>query len=378
MIHVGYFAPLLVTGGTQRHLQQVLRLLDPARFRASVYTLMPGGDVEDELRAAGVAVTSLSLGGRLVGARAAQAMLRAAGLVRASGVHVVHGYQWRPALVGALVARLARVPLVFASKRSLTGDDTRARRAWRAIGRRVDTLVVNAEAIRAEAQAHGVATRWAVIPSGVDVDRFRETPDAARAKSALGLDPSRPVIGTVGRLESRKGHDDLLAAAHTVLARANGLRPQLLVVGDGPLRRRLAEQAASLGIADSVRFAGHVADVRIPLAAMDVFVLSSNAEGMSNALLEAMAAGRPVIGTAVGGTAEVLDGADRGLLVPPGDPDALGGAMLALLADRERARRLGEAGRRWVTETVGADAMVRRLEDLYEQRLAARGGRGVA
>jgi glycosyltransferase involved in cell wall biosynthesis len=378
MIHVAYFAPLLVTGGTQRHLQQVLRLLDPARFRASVYTITPGGEVEAELRSAGVSITSLSLGGRLVGPRGAQSMLRAASLLRAAGVHVVHGYQWRPALVGALVARLARVPLVFASKRSLTGNDTRARCAWRAIGRRVDTLVANADAIRTEAEAHGVATRWAVIPSGVDVERFRKTPDAAGAKSALGLDPDRPVIGTVGRLETRKGHGDLLAATRFVFARANGLRPQLLVVGDGPLRRRLAEQATALGIADSVRFEGHVRDVRVPLAAMDVFVLPSNAEGMSNALLEAMAAGRPVIGTAVGGTAEVIDGAERGILVPPGDAEALGSAVLDLLADRERALRLGEAGRRWVADTVSADAMVGRLERLYEERLAARGGSGSA
>jgi glycosyltransferase involved in cell wall biosynthesis len=374
MIHVAYFAPLLVTGGTQRHLQQVLGLLDPTRFRASVYTITPGGEVEDELRAAGVPLTSLALGRRLLGPRSAQSMLRAASLLRASGVHVVHGYQWRPSLVGAIVARIARVPLAFASKRSLTGDDARAKRAWRVIGRRVDTLVVNAEAIRAEAEAHGVATRWAVIPSGVDVARFRKSPAGPEAKASLGLDPARPVIGTVGRLEERKGHDDLLAATRGLLERANGLRPQLLLVGDGALRSRLVAQAAAFGIADSVCFAGRITDVRVPLAAMDVFVLPSNAEGMSNALLEAMAAARPVVATAVGGTREVLDGEERGVLVPARDPDALGRALLDLLHDRERARRLGESARRWVERELSADAMVRRLEQLYAERVAARAG----
>jgi glycosyltransferase involved in cell wall biosynthesis len=105
---------------------------------------------------------------------------------------------------------------------------------------------------------------------------------------------------------------------------------------------------------------------------MDVFVLPSHAEGMSNALLEAMAAARPVIATAVGGNREVID-ASSGVLVPVGDVDALAGAMLALLGDAARARRLGEAARRRVTESFSARAMVRRLEALYEERLAQAG-----
>src|SRR5262249_31102514 len=144
-------------------------------------------------------------------------------------------------------------------------------------------------------------------PSGVDVDRFADAPAATTAREALGLDPRRPVVGTVGRLEERKGHGRFLEAAQSLLAAANGLRPQLLIVGDGPLRETLARQAAALGLTDSVRFTGALADVRLPLAAMDVFVLPSDAEGMSNALLEAMAAGRPVVATAVGGTVEVLE-----------------------------------------------------------------------
>jgi len=371
MIRIAFLAPLLGTGGTQRHLQQVLRLLDPSRFAARVYTLRPGGEVEGELRAAGVPVASLAIGRRLPTPRAARAMMQAARALRADRVHVVHGYQWRPALVGTIVARLGRVPLVLASKRSLTGGDVRARLAWRVIGRRVDTVVVNADALRAESEELGVAARWAVIPSGVDVERFASPPAARDAKAGLGLDPGRPVVGTVGRLEERKGHEHFLHAAHTMLARANGLRPQVLIVGDGPLRERLARQVADLGMAESVRFTGGVADVRLPLAAMDVFVLPSRAEGMSNALLEAMAAGRPVVATAVGGTSEVLEAGQSGLLVPAEDAGALAEAVLGLLGDRVRAARLAESGRRRVAEEFSARAMVARLERLYEERLAA-------
>jgi glycosyltransferase involved in cell wall biosynthesis len=372
MIRVAFFAPVLTTGGTQRHLQQVVRHLDRSRFEAEVYTLLPGGDVEAELRDAGTRVTSLDVGGRLPTPRTASAIVRAARAIRAGGVRVVHGYQWRPALVGAIVGRLARVPLVLASKRSLTGDSRRARMAWRAIARRADTIIVNAEALREEAEAHRTTARWAIIPSGVDAERFVGGPSAADAKARLGLDPRRPVVGSVGRLEIRKGHGDFLAAAHAMLPRANGLRPQVLLVGDGPLRAALARRADELGIAGSVRFTGALTDVRDALAAMDVFVLPSRAEGMSNALLEAMAAARPVIATAVGGNREVVD-ASSGVLVPAGDVDALAGAMLALLADAGRARRLGEAARRRVTEGFSARAMVRRLEALYDERLAEAG-----
>src|SRR5262249_56746103 len=103
----------------------------------------------------------------------------------------------------------------------------------------------------------------------------------------------------------------------------NRRRPQLVIVGDGPLRESLAGQARTLGVEDSVRFEGTVADVRPVLAAMDVFVLPSRAEGMSNALLEAMAAGRPVVATAVGGNTEVVTDGETGLLVPPANPAAI-------------------------------------------------------
>jgi L-malate glycosyltransferase len=371
MIRVAYFAPVLTTGGTQRHLQQVLRLLDRARFTASVYTLRAGGEVEAELRAAGVTVTSLAIGSRLARPRAASVVMRAAAALRAAGVEIVHGYQWRPALVGALVARLARVPLVLASKRSLTGENLGARLAWRVIARRVDTVMVNAESLRAEGERLGMVARWAVVPSGIDVDRFRVGAASADAKAALGLDPRRPVVGTIGRLEARKGHDHFLIAARAMLAMADGLRPQILLVGDGPLAGRLARQASTLGLSESVRFTGGIADVRTALAAMDVFVLPSRAEGMSNALLEAMAARRPVVATAVGGTREVLESGRTGVLVPPDDAPALGREVLGLLADPARAARLAAAAERVVEERFGAPAMVTRIQDLYTDRLTA-------
>ena len=375
-VRIAFFAPLLATGGTQRHLQQVLALLDPARFRTQVYTLRPGGEVEDELRAAGVRVTSLGVGRSLSSPRSVRAILCAARALRRDRVDVVHGYQWRPALIGAFAGRLAGVRLRLASKRSLTGDDWRARQAWRRIARQVDTVIVNADALRAEGEHLGMRCRWGLLQNGVDTERFRVGPPGADARAAIGLDPRRPVIGTVGRLEDRKGHEQLLLALQALGARANGQRPQGLIVGDGPLRDSLAVQARGLGVADDVRFTGTVTDVRPLLAAMDVFVLPSWAEGMSNALMEAMAAARPVVATAVGGNTEVVADGSTGVLVLPGDSGAIATAVSGLLHEPERAARLATTARTFVTDRFGARARVVELERLYEERLTLQARRG--
>jgi glycosyltransferase involved in cell wall biosynthesis len=371
MIRVAYFAPLLATGGTQRHLQQVLALLDGGRFSAEVFTLKPGGSVEAELRRAGVRVSTLDVPGRLAAPGALRAVVRTARRLRREGVKIVHGYQWRPALVGAIVGRLAGVPLLLASKRSLTGADTGARRAWRRIARQVDTVIVNADALRVEGEAHGMRCRWELLRNGIDAGAFRPADSIVAAKRGLGLATDRPVIGTVGRLEPRKGHDVLLDAA--ARSCANGRAPwQVLIVGDGPSAAVLRARAGALGLDGDVRFTGNVDDVRPALAAMDVFVLPSREEGMSNALMEALAASRPVVATDVGGNGEVLDRGRLGALVPADDASALAGAVGALLDDPRGAAELGERGRAAVTAQWGARAMVERLETFYAERLAER------
>lgn len=376
-IRIAYFAPLLATGGTQRHLQQVLDLLDPSRFETRVFTLRPGGDVEDELRACGVEVQSLSLGTRLTSPRSLAAIVAAARELRRSRIDVVHGYQWRPALVGSIVGRMAGVRSVLASKRSLTGSDKAARVAWRRIAWLADTVVVNAEALRAEGELLGMQTTWVLHQNGVDTERFDVGPSSAEGKLALGLDPTRPVVGTVGRLEGRKGQDQLLTATATMVARANGNAPQVIVVGDGPTRQALEVQARELGIAGTVHFLGGLADVRPALRAMDLFVLPSREEGMSNAILEAMAAARAVVATDVGGNGEIIDDGRTGVLVPGGDCDAMAAAILGLLADGDTRQRLAVTARTDVTAKFGARASVARLERLYEERLGT-GGRRAA
>ncbi|MFP5258146.1 MAG: glycosyltransferase family 4 protein [Acidobacteriota bacterium] len=209
-------------------------------------------------------------------------------------------------------------------------------------------VVANSQGLAALARKTAGQTPIAMIPNGVDTARFFPGPTPAPAgqpEATAKPDGSGPVrLLFVGRVVHQKGLDVLLAALAEL---PSGLKWSLDIVGDGPLRPALAEQAARLGLAGRVRFAGWATREAMPdiLRAADLFVFASRDEGMPNAVLEAMASGLPVAATRISGNEElVLDG-ETGLLVPPDDVAALAGALGRLLGDRDLRRRLGAAGR---------------------------------
>ncbi len=178
------------------------------------------------------------------------------------------------------------------------------------------------------------------------------------------------MVGTITRLVWKRGHEELLEAA-ALVARGEPTA-RLLVVGDGPLRSTLEQKVKELGLNGTVRFLGAVPRAARLLPHFNIFVLSSVWEGMSNGLLEAMAAGRPVVATRVGGNPEVVVDGVSGLLVPPRDPQAMADAVLRLLREPELARRMGEAASRRVEKEFSLPRMVHRMESLYDEMLAPR------
>ena len=369
-IRVLYVVNNFVAGGAERHLLELWSRLDRRRFAVEVACFRAEGQFTRQVSALGWPVHDLGIGPRIYGPSGARGWLRLVQRVRALKPHVIHGYLLGPNLFAALVGRVCGVPVVVVAKRNVDAFETPRQVAMQRLAHRLATHVVAVSRRVGESSvALGVpAGRVTVIPNGVDVARFGR-PGAAAAE--LELQPGVPVVGSVGCLAPRKDYGTLLEAL--ALLRERGLEPQLVLVGDGIERARLEEQARTLGIAGRVRFLGERPDVERLLPLMDVFVLSSREEGIPNALLEAMAAGRPAVATAVGGTPEVLEDGRTGWLVPPRDPRALADALAEALEARDEAARRGAAARRETIEHRSIDAMVRHHEAFYAAALG-RGG----
>lgn len=239
----------------------------------------------------------------------------------------------------------------------------------RYLAKRTDALVAVSGAIRDELLRLGIgdAPRWRVIPLGF------ELPDAPavnrlEARASLGLPADGPAVGIVGRLVPIKNHVLFLEAARRVLERRPEVR--FVVAGDGELRTALEAEGSRM-LADRVRFTGWVPSLPALYEALDVVVLTSLGEGTPVALIEAAAAGLPVIATDVGGVADVVVDGETGFLVPSGDAGLLADRIADLLGDPDLARRMGDAGRRRIATVFSPDVMADRVAGLYEELLGA-------
>lgn len=244
-------------------------------------------------------------------------------------------------------------------------------RALAALSDRIVTISPRQRADIVERFRVTPAAKTVTVPLGLDLDRLLALPaHAPNLRDALAIPPDACVVGFVGRLVPIKAVDVLVRAFAS--ARQQQPRLHLLIVGDGPLRGELEALAASLGIAPQVHFIGWTDDLARVYATMDVCALSSINEGTPVALIEAMAAGRAVAATAVGGVADVLAEGEAGRLVPPGDEAALADALADLAADANERARLGQRGRARVAERFTPSRLVRDIDALYREALRAR------
>jgi glycosyltransferase involved in cell wall biosynthesis len=270
---------------------------------------------------------------------------------------------------GRVAALLAHIPAVVATLQLF--PDFRIRRSSaiqeRLIAARVGRYIAVSHEIAQQVteRLHWPAHKIEVIHNAVQIERFGHPADSALRAALSG--GGRPILLTMARLDVQKGLDVLLRAlAHVPEA-------QLVLAGDGPERAALEAQASALRLGDRVLFLGHRTDVSELLAASDVFVLPSLYEGSSLAVLEAMAAMRPVVSTSIGGTEELIVHGESGLLVPPANPDALALALRRLLASPQLRTELAERARLRVEQRFSASAMAERVSLVYENLLRAAG-----
>jgi len=384
-VRVLQFLTVLVTAGTERQVLNLARGLDPSRFDVHFACLKRWGDCLEDIEATRRPLAEYRID-RLYGGNTLRQQLRFARDLRRRRMEVVHTYGFYTNVFGIPAARLAGVPAIVASIRD-TGDHLTAaqRRVQRVACRLADHILVNADAIKQRLVEDGYnPDRITIIGNGIMLSRFRPGDGEGRLRRELRLSPGTALVAVFARLSRLKGIEYFLEAAASVAARFPEARFAIVgesrvvqegVVIEGDYRRELEAHAARLGLGERVVFTGFRRDAPELMSEVTVSVLPSLSEGLSNAVLESMAAGVPVVATAVGGNPEAVQHGVSGLLVPPRDAAALARAICALLEDRELAARMGEAGRQRVVERFSHERMVRDTEHFYLALLARKGWR---
>jgi glycosyltransferase involved in cell wall biosynthesis len=365
-------SPITVSGGSERFLRNLVNGLTPSRFLINVVHLCEQPSEADRIHEASLSpaidvryLPCAAVYGRS-GLRAYSILKRR---VLDEGFHVIQSQHENADVLNAL---LPRGPLnaIRISNRRDTGFLKRwkLRLASRLLNHRFDHIVAPTTAVLdAVAAAEGAARkRMLCIPNGVDASRFRpaDASTRARTRSTLGIAPEAFLIGCVADLFDVKRHVDLIDAFAQV--RAEFPEAHLVLIGDGPLRGAIEKRARDRRVMDAVHLLGSRKDIDVLLPALDLFVLASDTEGMSNAILEAQACGLPVIATEVGGNPDLVDNT-CGQLVAPRDPDALAAAMLALLRDPARRDRMGTEGRVRIERNHSLDVMTEAYASLYRE-----------
>ena len=361
-------------GGAERQLAAVAPLLEERGVKVHVITQRNSPDLKPFEVIDGVPVHRLPM----VGPKAAASLiftLIALPLLRRLHPHLIHAHGlFSPATTAIAAKRLFGIPIVAKVMRGGSlGDLTHLRRETlgnqriASIGRWMDTFITISHEIDEELAEIGVQPeRRQFIPNGVDVAHFSPLPaDQKRVLRASLKLPDVPITIFTGRLDPEKRVDQLIS----IWSAVREAHPQalLLLLGTGSEETKL-KQSAGAGI----QFLGRVEDVTPYLQAADLFVLPSATEGLSNALLEALATGLPAVATEIGGASDVIEHGRNGWLVAPDDVPALQEGILTLLADAERRNCMGHKGRERVVERYALPTTANHLRELYDQLINGR------
>jgi glycosyltransferase involved in cell wall biosynthesis len=364
-------------GGGEMQMVDLVRNMDLKKFRPIVGCLSKTGPLLPVLEQNGVRVEAFPVRGKLFYPNSLKQILRLALFIRREKVRILHTQDLYSHLVGVPAAVLADVPVI--TNRLDLGHTLNR---WHRLALKILSIGIT----KAMANSKGVERMLIdsekmnpreieLIYNGVDMERFRF---ASAPTSSLQKKPLLPefrsddrLIGTVANLLPVKGHDVLLDAAVRVVAYFPKVK--FVLIGKGPRQSELEARARALSIEKHLLFLGSRQDVPDILSCMEISVLPSLAEGFSNAILESMAAGLPMVATDVGGNREAIIDGETGFIVPAGNPDILADRLLRLLEDPSLGQKMGRAGRQRIEKYFTLDRMVRETEQFYEEILQTKG-----
>jgi glycosyltransferase involved in cell wall biosynthesis len=366
-------------GGTERQAVQLVRLLhEGGRYRAHLACLNNRGILRDEVERLGLGEIAEYPLNSFYDRNFLKQVRRLARFLKQQDISVVHTHDFYTNIFGMTAARMANVPARIASKRETEGFRTSLqKRAERYAFSLAHAVITNADAVRNQLIKEGVrAEKLFTVYNGLDMTRVapqagleREAMLALLALPQKERERKRRFVTIVANLQHAvKDHPMFLRAA----ARVHEVVPEaaFLIAGEGRLMDELRSLSAELGIESDTFFIGRCQHVAELLSVSEVCVLSSKAEGFSNAILEYMAAARPVVATDVGGAREAIREAETGYLVAAGDHEAMAARIILLLRDSEKAQEMGRRGRRIISEKFSCEAQLERTQNLYERLLS--------
>jgi glycosyltransferase involved in cell wall biosynthesis len=369
-------------GGPTAYLMALTKALDPSCYDQWLVSGVEGpleGSMQSRVAAAGIHPILIPemVGVPSLGIRDARALQRIRHLLRRVQPDIVETHLSKAGILGRLAARLEGVPSLIHVFHGhvLSGyygplKTSLARWTESTLARRTDRLLAVSAGVKAELTRYGVAAagRFTVVEPALPLDALIGGPgQRGRFRRDIGVDGGTRLVGIVARLSPIKNHELFLDAARIVSRQRPDVR--FVVVGDGPLRAAVEARAGQLGVADRMTFTGWRHDLPSVYADLDLAVLCSNNEGTPFALIEAMAAGCPVVATRVGGVPDIVADHKTGLLVPPRSGMALADAILRLLGNPELASRLASAARCHAKRRFAATRLARDMDFLYQSLL---------
>ncbi len=361
-------------GGIQQQILNLMRSYDTNTFRPAFCCLGPKKEIGEEIERLGF--KSIALNRARYHKFSPGIITDLYRIIKEEKIHILRTHKYRANLYGRIAGWFANTPVIIASLHIDYGDkDVNAGRkiANRMLAGVTDIVVAVSDSVKRDSVRYDRLdpSRITVIHNGVDTYTFNPERAFQCPGKDLSIEKKDVVIGCIGRIVHSKGLSYLLEALPYIRQRCRSVK--LLIVGDGSLKDDLREQAGRLRIADRVIFAGRRRDIPDLLSRIDVFVLPSVKEGLPNAILEAMAMGKPIVATNVGGIPEVLKHGVSGFIVPPRDIESLSRAVVSLLDDRNLAKRLGHESRKCILEHYSIHSTVLKWQTLYLSLLEKKG-----